>query len=274
MSKLDKHLVAGPWIGEFGWELFAWQAYIRAMSRLYEKTTIICRSSSVHLYEDFSNDFIDCSPTDGQADSFFMNGVDLNLLCNKVLRENRQLLGPKTVFVPPRRVGFPPQTSYLEAISFGQHSVKPEYIKYGRKNKRQYDYVFHIRSRELRKQDNWSIENWQNLRKLLGDDKRIACIGTKRSSGIIGDVDDLRDQPLKEVCDVLYNSSCAFGPSSGPMHLASLCGTPHVVWSRPENKNRYEITWNPLSTKVLFMGDHSWHPSSEYVYENYKKWSE
>ena len=36
-----KKLIAGPWTGEFGWELFAWHAYIRALSRKFEHTTII-----------------------------------------------------------------------------------------------------------------------------------------------------------------------------------------------------------------------------------------
>ena len=48
-----KTLIAGPWSGEFGWELFAWQAYIRSLSKYFEKTTIICRENSQYLY---SND--------------------------------------------------------------------------------------------------------------------------------------------------------------------------------------------------------------------------
>jgi len=36
-----KKLIAGPWVGEFGWELFAWQAYVRALSRNFDHTTII-----------------------------------------------------------------------------------------------------------------------------------------------------------------------------------------------------------------------------------------
>ena len=49
----SKHLLAGPWVGEFGWELFAWQAYIRSLSRHYDKTTIICRPTSHSIYTDF-----------------------------------------------------------------------------------------------------------------------------------------------------------------------------------------------------------------------------
>ena len=31
-----KTLIAGPWVGEFGWELAAWQGYIRALSKNFD----------------------------------------------------------------------------------------------------------------------------------------------------------------------------------------------------------------------------------------------
>ena len=274
MSKSNNQLIAGPWVGEFGWELFAWQGYIRALSKKFEKTTVICRENSQYLYRDFADRFIVCEPQGGQSDSFFKNGVDINNLCKVVLSQNKGILEEGTTLFAPRRIGFPPQTHYTEEIEFGQHKILPEYKVYGEEGQRGYDCIFHIRSRELRKEDNWSISNWKKLKSLLGDDKKIACIGTKGSSGCIEGADDLRDRPLEEVCTTIRNSSFAFGPSSGPMHLASLCGCPHVVWSEPENKNRYENTWNPLDTRVLFMGECSWHPEPEYVVEKFNSWRE
>ena len=54
-----------------------------------------------------------------------------------------------------------------------------------------------------------------------------------------------------EVLNAITNANCTFGPSSGPMCLASLCGCPHVVWSKPSNRIRYEKNWNPLKTKTI-----------------------
>tara|TARA_R100000030_G_scaffold98041_1_gene87580 strand:- start:673 stop:786 length:114 start_codon:yes stop_codon:yes gene_type:complete len=31
--------------------------------------------------------------------------------------------------------------------------------------------------------------------------------------------------------------------------------------------------WNPLKTKILFLDEHKWHPSPEYVYKKYIDWS-
>ena len=47
------------------------------------------------------------------------------------------------------------------------------------------------------------------------------------------------------------------------MHLASLCGTPHVVWTNRKiyrmgksSRQKYESWWNPLGTPVAIL-DHA-----------------
>jgi hypothetical protein len=41
------------------------------------------------------------------------------------------------------------------------------------------------------------------------------------------------------------------------MHLASLCGCPHVTWytadTHPNLRRRYELEWNPFGTRTLFL---------------------
>jgi hypothetical protein len=265
-----KTLIAGPWVGEFGWELFAWQAYIRSFSEKFEKTIIISRSNSEALYEDFSDNFIAYDHLNGIPDSFFIPGFD-PLACFKKLIEDgivdKGLMTSDTTLFMPRRIGFPPHTHYEQGVIFGSHLIKPKYISFGHKVESQYDYIFHIRSRQLRKEDNWSIDKWKSLLDLLGD-SRVACIGTRHEAETLPGTVDLRDLDLKQLMNVMKSSKCAFGPSSGPMHLASLCGLPHVVWSIPDNKKRYEENWNPLGTPVLFDDSHNWHPSSDY-----KEWS-
>ena len=51
-------LFAGPWVGEFGWELFGWQAKIRKLAKEYDKTIISSRECNRYLYSDFSDEFI------------------------------------------------------------------------------------------------------------------------------------------------------------------------------------------------------------------------
>lgn len=266
-----RRLIAGPWVGEFGWELYAWQGYIRALSRNFDHTTVISRPGSEALYTDFCNTFIPHVPEGGLTDSFFMHNLDFGQELKKVVIQNKIAMDKETTLFVPRRLGFPPHTHYDQFLLIGNYMIAPEYIKYGNVATRQYDYIFHARSRPLRPEDNWSIENWNNLRSLLGD-KKVACIGTTAESAHIEGTDDLRDLPLGDLFDLLRNAECAFGPSSGPMHLASLCGLPHVVWSIPDNKLRYEVNWNPLETPVLFDSTADWHPTPAHVCTVYTTW--
>ena len=57
------------------------------------------------------------------------------------------------------------------------------------------------------------------------------------------------------------------------MHLASLCKTPHLVWTSNSNGSkrfggvayRYLRSWNPLSTKVKLINKEGEQPSFNYV---------
>tara|TARA_R110000824_G_scaffold286117_1_gene474273 strand:- start:473 stop:1315 length:843 start_codon:yes stop_codon:yes gene_type:complete len=272
VSKKERTLLAGPWIGEFGWELFAWHGYVRALSKKFDKTIVISRSNSKALYVDFANDFYDYTPPDELADSFFMYNIDLKSCLKEAVQLHNIDINKDMTLLLPRRIGMPPHTHHAEAMSFGEYVITPEYIRFGAKKEQEYDYIFHIRSRELRKEDNWSIENWEKLKALLGD-KRIACVGTKEEAGWIEGTDDLRSIDLQSLLTLMTNATCTFGSSSGPMHLSSLCSSPHVVWSIPQNRIRYENNWNPLNAPILFLDKYSWHPSAEYVYNKYVNWS-
>ena len=268
-----KTLIAGPWVGEFGWELFAWTGYVRALSRNYDRTIIMARPSSEHLYQDFSDQFIGFEPTGGLTDAFFMHGHNTLESAKKLIMQNNIKLDKNTTLFLPKRIGFPPHTHFDQHIVLGSQVIKPEYKSLGDKEEAQgYDYIFHMRDRDLRKEDNWSVENWVELRRMLGKDKTFACIGTKQESACLKGSEDLRGIDMQSLVNILKNSKYAFGPSSGPMHLASLCELPHIVWSIPENKTRYEENWNPLGTSVLFMSKHNWHPSPDYVYKTFMEW--
>lgn len=271
----EKVLVAGPWVGEFGWELFTWQGYIRSLSEKFDKTIVLSRPSSKFLYTDFCDIFIDAHPPDGIADSYFMHGLDVAGFFKNILKENNIKLEKGVSILLPRRVGTPPWTHYSENISFGNLQASPKYIKFGNSREQEYNYIFHIRQRGFRKEDNWPIENWRTLFSYLskGGNIKIACIGTKNSAGWIEGTVDLREENLQVSLDALRNADCTFGPSSGPMHLASLCGCPHLVWGdRTKSLTRYEKNWNPLDTKVLFLGEKQYHPTPEYIHGKFLEW--
>ena len=76
------------------------------------------------------------------------------------------------------------------------------------------------------------------------------------------------------ICKFMSNSKLIIGPSSGPLHYASLCGLSQIVWSEPKNRDKYLIHWNPFKTYVTFYSKKSWSPSVQEVYNLFKKhWS-
>tara|TARA_Y100000310_G_scaffold242838_1_gene247058 strand:- start:12666 stop:13499 length:834 start_codon:yes stop_codon:yes gene_type:complete len=260
-----KTLIAGPWVGEFGWELFAWQGYLRALAPLFDK--IVCVSTAGHeiLYKDFCDEFIshNISRT-GPSDAFFMHNYTF---CIHDLGYKKQS-NEELIFLFPCRIGWPPLTHFLEKAPISSlGSVVPQYITYGKNQSKDIDLIFHARSRrEIRPEDNWSLENWKKISayfKNLG--YNIACIGSQEEAFWVEGTQDFRGKNLEEITDYLASAKAIIGPSSGPMHLASLCKCPQVVWSIDNNKRRYEINWNPHKSPVSFFSKYKWHPPVEYV---------
>ncbi len=274
--KKDVRLVAGPWVGEFGWELFAWQAHIRALSRGYKETVVICRPSTKELYSDFASDFILHSPSGGPADQWFRLEYDLNKNINQLITANEDVFTSCAIdYLTPRQLGVPNNgvTHFSEKVQVGHSHLVPEYIKFTGHTEKKFDIVFHARSRQIRKQDNWSPAEWEELaNKFILEGKTICSIGTKKESLVVPGSADMRECDMGTLFGVLNSCSGVFGPSSGPMHLASLCGAPHVVWSESKNHKRYTSTWNPLNTPVLFLDEFGWHPKPEYIYSKYSNW--
>jgi hypothetical protein len=98
----------------------------------------------------------------------------------------------------------------------------------------------------------------------------IACIGTEDASLHIDGTDDMRGIGMGKLVDLMASSRLIAGGSSGPMHLAALCGLPHLVWSAPINRLRYLRDWNPFGTECLFVDQWGWHPPVEEIEKKLK----
>jgi len=277
-------LLAGPWVGEFGWELFAWQGYIRSLSAFYDKTVCVSSKHSRFLYDDFCDIFVPFDPENaGPRDTFHRTGIPpLGAIVKETLESLK--IDPQesaVSVVGPRRVGNPPYTPITEKIQIAQHFLPPEYKKLGEKTKEEKAVVIHARNRSLRPNDNWSRDKWEDLiKKLHSVGYNVVCIGTKEESMFVEGSADMRECESKELLNTLASAACIFGTSSGPMHLASLCGCPQIVWadwntsafSMPVNLTRYKDSWNPFETSVLFLSEHGANPPAEYVFDKFLSW--
>ncbi|MHA2427216.1 MAG: glycosyltransferase family 9 protein [Candidatus Hermodarchaeia archaeon] len=237
-------LFAGPFVGEFGWELFAWQAWLRKHVRQhdYKEVVVATRPERFFFYEDFATHFVSVVPRGGQACMCHYNGGRVPKI--------QAFRGYRKIAPSERRSD--------------KHSGR--FIKWGQKKPEcAYDLLLHCRSRTHRPDSNWAIKKWEALVAQFRS-FRIAAIGTLGAAFCPAGVVDLRGIPLKDLVDVMASSDLLVGPSSGPMHLGSLCGIPHLVWSgESRNKPRYEKRWNPLRTRVYYYGKEGWQPKVESI---------
>lgn len=254
---MEKILLAGPWVGEFGWELFCWQGYVRKLSRNYDKTIIIGRPNQKFLYEDFCDEYIDFDPLGFKTDSWMCHDCVVNMgMINNI---------PHTDYLNGSfDIGF----RYGENGGFDLKGLfsNQEFKKYESNTlNKSYDIIFHCRNKSTGPDRNWDKSQWGELFKLLSPKYTISCIGNSEAFYIEGS-DDLRNIPLSDLVSVMNNSKLIVGPSSGPMHLASLSGLKHLVWSSEHNRSRYLNVWNPFSTEVIFYSKENWNPDPNNIY--------
>lgn len=251
-----KILLAGPWLGEFGWELMRWQAHVRKIAATKDYDMVICivRAGHEFLYLDFASEFIFVD-TEGDR-----NGWRCNEQAPKI---SSDIIGKY-------------EGNHIDKLEpFAVNFEDQEFVKYDVSSIYKYDLLFHCRSTVKMNTDhrNWPVERWEKLRDSFPNLK-IACVGSKEESAAIDGVDDLRGCSLSKLAAVCNNAKLMIGPSSGPMHFASLCGCPHVVFTddkncfhgRP-NRYRYEKGWNPFGTKAIVLDEEGWRPSLSTVVE-------
>lgn len=264
MINKDNITLAGPWVGEFGWELFCWQGYLRSLSDNGEKIIVVSRKTSRFLYDDFCYKFIDFDPMGTKMDAY--KCIDMKDDFSFIMGNNKfnQYIDPRE-----RRV------FYSGDENLCKNFYAQKFIKYGVKGVVSgYDVILHARNTQkcgtfFR---NWKREKWNELVSLL---KRrglsIASIGRLDDAMYIEGTHSLIGCDLKELSNVMANSRLIIGPSSGPMHYASLCGLPQVVWSESKNKKKYLKEWNPFKTSVSFYDEESWDPKVTTVYDLIEK---
>lgn len=233
-------LFAGPWTGSLSQELFAWQGMIRKFAKTCKPKRVVVASKAghEHLYEDFADEFIELSSEYILKHQDF-NEKTYNDICSEYSLSNLdRWINPFLTYskiVAGReesRLSFLPNCSY---VKYGKDS---DFIK-------KYDLIIHPKKGDK----NWPLEKWSSLIKITG--LHTACVGNSSTTHFVEEADDLRDRSLKDICSYISKATMAIGPSSGYMHLSSLCNTPHIVWSDlKEDCDKYELYWNPLKTKV------------------------
>jgi ADP-heptose:LPS heptosyltransferase len=268
-----KTLIALPWVGEFGWELFSWQAVLRKakIDGGFDKVICWTRPGREALYSDFAE--VRLYDPKANASGYYLHDEDAEKKKKNQERVDSEIEKLVAEFTNDTDCSFISPGLCSDGVPYCDRPHIQKFITFGKKcDDKSYDVLIHGRNREYRDDENWSSDNWKALVSLLKKDKlSVATVGCKKDGLGIDGVDDLRGIPLSELVDYMASSKLIIGPSSGPMHLASLCRCPHLVWSGSEpNRERYETKWNPHNTDAYYLGEDTggWHPD---MYEVYKE---
>ena len=252
----SRTLFAGPWVGEFGWELMNWQGFIRALRPYYEHITVCAREPSAALYDDCCDEFISHN-IQGQPNAHVIFDV-----------KNPDELWRVLDLVPA-------QSDHLKPLRHVPIEAQ-DFIRYGGAQTitDTPDILVHARGNPLTADRNWSKDKWNDLIcRLYRAGFKVGQIGISGSTIELEGADDYRDRPLDETMSRIATAQIVIGPSSGPMHLASLCGTPHLVWTdrrtysmRRHSRDLYETCWNPLETPAIVVDEYGFDPPVDFIY--------
>lgn len=264
-----KIFYAGPFVGEFGYELFCWNGWLRKKKKDNNSYCVIaCKKGHEILYEDFADEIISCDIQGERSDMWMCHDVQSPSF-KDVFNKNQD-----------NNTWFPPNTPFvrydhdhnLDNERFFNQFKNQSFVPLGDKSAIKYDILIHARCKNNKVNGgvvsgfrNWPTIKWREVFRQFKKLK-IACIGTSTASSYIGG-EDLRGVDLKTLCNIMCNSRCIIGPSSGPMHLASLAQCPQITWwGTPygsPNKIRYLKDWNPFNVKVSIVNSNKWNIESK-----------
>jgi len=261
----SKTLFAGPWVGEFGWELFAWHGFLRKLSKKYDHTVMACRTGHNLLYEDFADDIINYDP-EFEDTNMWINYGESGF--------HRDFHKYYTAHVPESKLTIVQFDSYKSRWWIDEKwNNRQDFMSFGTINetKKKFDILMIVRDTD--KCFTW-FRNWpeshatQFASLMLSRGFTIVCVGKSDSAKWIPGTWDARDLPLDRLANLMADARVIVGPQCGPTHFASLCLLPQVCWqTKSEHATRVETKWNPFHTPTITL------PSDDSYWKYHKMWT-
>jgi hypothetical protein len=243
--KQEKTLFAGPWIGEFAWEIFCWHGFLRKLAKRYDRVIVACRTGHDLLYRDFADDIINYDPEHNETDMW------------KNRREPNQHNFHRYYTDGLQRVTVVHHDTYRARWWVDEAwNARQNFVSFGEADGTpRFDVLMIVRNTA---KCNTTFRNWpkehatQFANRMRSMGYRVGCVGTSDAALHIHGTTDYRDLPLDKLAQIMANSRVIVGPQSGPIHFGSLCLLPQVCWqTKPEHATRTQEHWNPFKVPVL-----------------------
>ncbi len=241
-----KILVAGPFLGELGWEVQAFQPYVRGefINGEYDKLIVYSNGGKETLYRDGEVRTFDRPQGIEAACNSTMYFPDQIKIHQKLLDEiNPQLKDEFKGDEIYRITGLSMPRCDLMLDESKPDKLLPlprtnEFIPY--------DVCFVIRDRQFAPERNWPKSKWEEvISEIVNKGYKVAVVGlvnTWQPTFHSAVADFTNKTTIDGLIDIFNITKLVVGGSSGPMHLASRCGIPHLVWGFPANETRYKET--------------------------------
>lgn len=283
-------LFAGPCASEFGWALATWAPHLRWRAAQLRATDPTARvvigapADTHHLYSDFADELIDTPVEPGSSD--FLSGRWISSCHDPWLARVR--LGPDdTLLYPDSAYGRAlVQSDLRDFRSPTAPLCAPDrklWHRYGRPTERDPRLIAlafrppkTLNGRSIPDKA-WPAEMCCDLtERLLERGYDVVYVGGRDNwapvdvlDKIEGQVLDGRGAPLSRQCDTIAVCALTVGPSSAPLHLSQLCGTPVVTWyaypvDLGARYDQHRGHWNPFRVPARIVAEGR-HPSVDDV---------
>jgi hypothetical protein len=249
-----RNLFAGPYAGEFGYELMQWQAFVRARRRHYEQVHVLTYPGRDYLYEGCTVHYHDI---DLKNAGYWYGRLNP--------REARRMAHAKAAEIGLRDYDIF-ETSLLctryhkmlfwrqEFRLFEEPIVTPE-IR---------DVAFHFRAVQKKGPDQVKNYDPSLADELAGLCRKqglsVICVGHPDYAYCAKGCEDWRRINLRESVAAICSARILAGENSGATHLANLCGRPTILWANDQWRIDYSLRWNPFRVPIYIAANDTCQP--------------
>jgi hypothetical protein len=255
-----RNLLAGPFAGEFGWELMQWQGFVRSRRRYYRDVHVLTYPGRDYLYEGCHVHYheIDLNKA----------GYGYGVLSPK---EARQLAEAKASEIGLKDYDIF-DTSLL-CTRYHKALWKQDFRLFQESPlaSQPYDVVFHFRA--VNKVGPDQSKNYpasyasELVERCLNGGLTVACIGHPDYALCPSNCVDHRSIDLRQTVAAISSGRAIAGENSGPMHLANLCGKPTILWAHDQWRIDYSLRWNPFRVPIYVVANDTFQPSPGVIYD-------
>lgn len=270
-------LAAGPYVGEFGWEMFAWQPLVRHafLQGGFDRCLAYTGPNRSWLYR-FAETRTLCDIPKREPECLGWTNLAANRTELIALGERvRQAAAVECPGADIQLLSYQGLPSLADPL-YGSGAPDLLYADPGVpedrffRNDGRRKVVLCVRDRSLADHRNWPYEKWGRLAAGL-ETCDVVVVGKVERPPEWKMPDSIRDLTNKTTVDDLIalfgQADLAVGGSTGTMHLASRCGCDHLVWGAENStrfplSNRYaETNWFGADCQVRT--DDAWDPDPE-----------